>query len=196
MPTEDKAPRYDGLAQLLHWTTTAALFLMLPFVWVAENFPEGPMRVFWYLLHESVGICIFLLVVVRVTRRFVRPPPGPADRRGTAPHLLAGINHWLLYAVLLIMPVTGYMMAGNGQGIPFFGILNLPGFPKNDALGVWANSVHIWTQFVVYALVMLHIAGTVWHIAIRRDALLDRMLPPQDRQCKPVRPATGKLPML
>ena len=174
--------RYDGFAQLMHWVTALALFLMLPFVWVAENFPDGPVRVFWYLLHESAGICIFLLVILRVTWRSVRPPPDPAERQARALNILAGINHWLLYAVLLVMPVTGYMMAGNGQGVPFLGILTLPGLPKNDPLGVAANTIHVWTQFAVYGLVMLHLAGTVWHVAIRRDGLLDRMLPPQNRR--------------
>lgn len=173
MPT-----RYTATAQLLHWITTAALFLMLPFVWVAENFPPGPVRVFWYLLHESFGITIFLLVIARLTWRFAHPPPKApgAERRGM--RLLATGTHWLLYTVLLVMPVTGYMMAGNGQPVPFF-FLSLPGLPKNDPLGVVANTIHVYSQFLVYALVILHIAGTVWHVAIRRDGLLERMLPPQ-----------------
>jgi cytochrome b561 len=176
MTSDHATSRYDGVAQLLHWITTAALFVMLPFVWVAENFPPGRIRVFWYLLHESVGICIFLLVIARVTWRWARPHP--ALGAGVL-NAIARITHWLLYAVLLVMPVTGYMMAGNGQPVPFFGLFSLPGLPKNDTLGVWANTIHVWAQFAVYGLVILHIAGTVYHVAIRRDGTLDRMLPAQ-----------------
>ena len=171
--------RYDGAAQLLHWLTTALLGIMLPFVWVAENFPEGPIRVFWYLLHESCGISIFLLVIARLTWRAAHPPPPLPAVTGTAARRLAQANHWLLYGVLLLMPVTGYLMAGNGQPVPFFGLLSLPGLPKNEALGTLANRIHVWTQFAVYGLVLLHIAGTVWHVAVRRDGMLDRMLPLQ-----------------
>lgn len=173
------AARYSGVAQVLHWTTTAALFVMLPFVWVAENFPEGPVRVFWYLLHESVGISIFLLVIARITYRFAHPPPPEPRTAGRAARLFARANHWALYAVLLVMPVTGYLMAGNGQPVPFFWI-SLPGLPKNDPLGVLANTIHVYGQFAVYGLVILHVAGTVWHVAVKRDGLLDRMLPAQD----------------
>ena len=172
--------RYSGVAQALHWITTAALFVMLPFVWVAENFPEGPVRVFWYLLHESVGISIFLLVLARLTYRFAHPPPAAPATEGPVLRWVSRANHWGLYAVLLVMPVTGYLMAGNGQPVPFFGLFSLPGLPKNDPLGVFANRVHVYSQFVVYTLVILHVAGTAWHVAVRRDGLLDRMLPVQD----------------
>ncbi|UFN48938.1 cytochrome b/b6 domain-containing protein [Roseomonas sp. OT10] len=175
------APRYSGVAQLLHWVSTAVLFLLLPFVWVAENFPEGPVRVFWYLLHESCGISLFLLVVARIAWRLSHPPPpGPAGE-GPVLRALAWGTHWGLYLVLLAMPVTGYLMAGNGQPVPFFRLFDLPGLPRNDVLGVIGNRIHVALQFAVYGLVILHILGTAWHVAVRRDGLLDRMLPLQDR---------------
>jgi len=172
--------RYTGFAMLAHWITTALLFLMLPFVWVAENFPPGETRTFWYLMHESFGIMIFLLVIARVTWRFAHPPP-PLERPvGPVAKGLSHLSHWGLYAVLLVMPATGYLMAGNGQPVPFFGLFSLPGLPKNDALGVIGNQIHVNAQFVVYALVLLHVAAVAWHVGVRRDGLLNRMLPPQD----------------
>jgi cytochrome b561 len=43
-----------------------------------------------------------------------------------------------------------------------------------------AEAIHVIGQWFVYALVLLHIAGTAWHLVIRRDGLLERMLPVQD----------------
>lgn len=172
-------PRYHGFAQALHWLTAGALCLLLPFVWVAENFPPGPVRTFWYMAHESTGISVFLLVLMRLTWRWRhRAPPYPGYM-GTAQRWVATLNHALLYAVLLVMPVTGYLMAGNGQRVPWFRLLNLPGFPHNEALGIGADSVHVAGQFVLYSLIILHVAATVWHVAVRRDGLLERMLPEQ-----------------
>jgi cytochrome b561 len=85
----------------------------------------------------------------------------------------------LLYAVLLVMPITGYMMAGNGQSVPWFRLFNLPGFAHDEALGMAADSIHVAGQFVLYSLIILHVAATAWHVAVRRDGLLDRMLPEQ-----------------
>lgn len=172
--------RYTGFAQALHWLTVAALCLLLPFVWVAENFPPGPLRTFWYMAHESMGISVFLLVLIRLTWRWRhRAPPYPASI-GRPQRWIARLNHGLLYAVLLVMPVTGYLMAGNGQRVPWFRLLELPGFVRNEPLGIAADTVHVAGQFVLYALVALHVAATVWHVAVRRDGLLERMLPPQN----------------
>lgn len=171
--------RYHGFAQALHWLTAAALCLLLPFVWVAENFPPGPVRTFWYMAHESMGISVFLLVLMRLTWRWRHRAPAYPGHIGAGQRWIAALNHGLLYAVLLVMPVSGYLMAGNGQSVPWFRLLNLPGFAADDALGRAADTVHVAAQFVLYALVVLHVAATVWHVAVRRDGLLERMLPEQ-----------------
>ncbi|MCD4864746.1 cytochrome b [Pseudomonas sp. PLB05] len=171
--------RYTGFAQALHWLTVALLCLLLPFVWVAENFPPGPVRTLWYLLHESTGISVFLLILIRLTWRWRHPAPPAYPRDGRLLRLLAALNHGLLYAVLLLMPVTGYLMAGQGQPVPVFGLFSLPGFPRHEALGILANRIHVAGQFAVYGLVILHVAAVVWHVAIRRDGTLERMLPEQ-----------------
>lgn len=173
------ALRYHGFAQALHWLTAGALCLLLPFVWVAENFPPGPIRTFWYMAHESMGISVFLLVLLRLTWRWRhRAPPYPASIN-TAQRWIAHLNHSLLYAVLVVMPITGYLMAGNGQSVPWFRLMSLPGFAHNDAVGMAADSIHVATQFVLYGLIGLHVGATVWHVAVRRDGLLERMLPQQ-----------------
>lgn len=55
----------------------------------------------------------------------------------------------------------------------------LPGFAHDEALGKLAKTLHMGGQFAVYGLVVLHVAVTVWHVAVRRDGTLERMLPPQ-----------------
>lgn len=176
------AARYNGLTQALHWLTVGALCLLLPFVWVAENFPPGPIRTFWYMAHESMGISVLLLVVIRLTWRWRhRAPPYPA-RMSKVAVWIANVNHGLLYAVLMIMPITGYLMAGNGQEVSWFRLFNLPGFAHNEALGLAADWLHVTGQFALYTLVGLHVAAAVWHVAVLRDGMLERMLPEQDRQ--------------
>jgi cytochrome b561 len=133
------------------------------------------------MAHESMGISLFLLVLIRLTWRWRhRAPPWPSHL-GRAQRLFASLNHWLLYAVLLGMPISGYLMAGNGQAVPWFRLAHLPGFSKNPALGIAADTVHVAGQFALYSLVILHVAAVVWHVAVRRDGLLERMLPEQTR---------------
>jgi cytochrome b561 len=89
--------------------------------------------------------------------------------------------HWLLYALLLFMPVTGYLQSADGRPVSYLGLFNLPELPKDKALGDVANVLHLLGQWGLYTLAGLHVGATVWHVAIRRDGLLSRMIPPQDQ---------------
>ena len=135
-----------------------------------------------FVFHRSLGVTIFAVVVLRLAWRSTHPPP-PLPR--VAPRfteLISQLTHWLLYALLLLMPVTGYLQSADGRPVSYFGLLNLPALPKDKALGDIANVLHLLGQWGLYAVVGLHVGATVWHVAIRRDGLLDRMLPPQDRR--------------
>lgn len=111
-------------------------------------------------------------------RTFNPPPPEVSEPAGLA--LIARVSHWLLYAVFLLMPVSGFLLSAfNGSTTQFFYLFPIPGFEKSEAIRNLFQSVHLAGQWAVYALVLLHIAGTVWHVAIRRDGVLDRMLPQQ-----------------
>ena len=91
----------------------------------------------------------------------------------------AKISHWLLYAVLFGMPVSGYVMsAASGYGVAWFG-LPLPSLPRDKALVDLADKAHATGQWALYALVALHVLATGWHLWVRRDAVLSRMFPAQ-----------------
>jgi len=91
-------------------------------------------------------------------------------------------SHWLLYLVLVGMPVSGYLLsAAAGHTVSYFGLFTLPGLPRDEALAHGAEWLHVAVgQWAVYALVLLHLLGTAWHVAVRRDGVLERMLPEQD----------------
>ena len=70
--------------------------------------------------------------------------------------------------------------AAGGNPVSYFDLFTLPGLARNDALRHAAVWVHVVTgQWLVYALIALHILATAWHVAVRRDGVLDRMLPDQ-----------------
>lgn len=178
--TASGMPRYNPVAQALHWLTAALVLAVLPLAWVALSLPPAPLKGSVFVVHKSVGITIFAIVVLRIVWRMVHPaPPDPA-----APMLLtliARINHWLLYTIFLIMPVSGYLLtAWSGRATPYFWLFDIPGLAKDEAAQKIATGIHVFGQWAVYALVLLHIAGSIWHLVIRRDGLLERMLPVQD----------------
>jgi cytochrome b561 len=174
--------RYTAAAQALHWVTAALMFTVLPLAWVMVNMAEGsPSRGLLYTLHKSVGLTILALVAVRLAWRARHPAPPLPGRLARWEAASAFASHWLLYLVLAGMPVSGYLLsAAGGHPVTYFGLFTLPGLPKDDALAQAALWTHVVVgQWLVYALILLHLAATAWHVAVRRDTILDRMLPEQ-----------------
>ncbi len=155
------------------------MFAVLPLAWVAESLPKGTDKSTVFIVHRSVGLTILLLIVLRLAWRARHPAPPEQDGAGRIMAAAGKASHWLLYFIFFAMPVTGYLMSGNGKPVSYFGLFSIPGFPKNEALDHFATGLHLAGQWAVYVLVLLHIAATAWHVAVRRDGLLSRMLPAQ-----------------
>jgi cytochrome b561 len=173
-------PRYNPVSQALHWLTAAFALAVLPLAWVAISLPASELKGTMFTLHKSVGLTILAIVVVRIVWRMIYPAPADPNTP-RALELIARINHWLLYAIFLIMPVSGYLLSAlSGRSTNYFWLFTIPGFEKNEPVQKTFEAIHVFGQFAVYLLVLLHIAGTVWHLVIRRDGLLERMLPVQD----------------
>ncbi len=176
--------RYSPAMQAFHWLTAALMLAILPLAWVMVSLPkDAGNRDLLFTLHESVGVTILALVAVRLAWRTTRPVAPPVQA-GT-PHWMAAAgraNHWLLYAILFAMPISGYVMSSaGGYPISYLGLFTLPGLPHNKAVAGAALTVHLLVQWAVYALVALHLLATTWHVAVRRDGLLARELPAQTR---------------
>ncbi|KMO21163.1 cytochrome b [Methylobacterium indicum] len=174
-------PRYTAVAQALHWFTALLVLAVLPLAWVATSLPASPTKGFVFQLHKSVGITIFAIVALRILWRAWHPAPREAFVP-PALALLGRINHWLLYLVFLLMPLSGFVLsAAAGNTTQYFFLFPIPPFmEKNKAVADLADQIHLAGQYAVYLLVSLHVLATAWHLIVRRDALLDRMLPRQD----------------
>ena len=174
--------RYTSGQQTLHWVTVLAMFAVLPVAWVVVSLKEDtPKFLFWLDVHKALGLLILALTLVRIAWRLVeRPPPHPGSM-GAASRLLAGVVAIGLLALMIVMPASGYVWTtGHGFDVDPFGLPHLPRlFWKNKAAGDAAKAVHHFGQYVVYGLIGLHLTGVSFHLLVKRDGLLARMLPPQ-----------------
>jgi len=68
--------------------------------------------------------------------------------------------------------------AAAGHAVNFFGVLSIPPLlPENGRLSQVAIAIHLVAQYPLYLFIALHIAGALFHVAIRRDRVVERMLP-------------------
>lgn len=172
-------PRYSPTAQCLHWASAVLMFLIVPIAWYMLSLAkDDPARADWHTIHKSIGLLILLLSAGRLLwRRFVPPPPLAAEHAWEK--IAAEGTHILLYLVLFIMPISGYIgSAANGRPVPFFNLFEVPVLvPLDKSLAHFAHEVHEIGQWAVFLLVAGHVAAALFHAVIRKDGTLRRMLP-------------------
>lgn len=171
--------RYGIVAQALHWLIAALIIVMFGLGWYMGDLPLGQRKFELYQLHKSLGLTILALVVVRLLWRLFNPaPPLPAHLRPwerTAAHL----NHVLLYAMLFVQPVIGFLQS-NAANFPvvWWGTLPLPAvIGSNEALAETLLAVHEWNSRLLLVLVLLHVGAALRHHFLLKDDVLRRMLP-------------------
>ncbi|SEA31444.1 cytochrome b [Paraburkholderia sartisoli] len=171
-------PRYAPSLIVLHWLIGLIIIAMLGIGLYMVGLPKGlPFKATLINFHKSLGMTVFLLVLIRIVVRMAvgRPamPPMQAWQRAAA-----RITQVLLYVVMIVMPLAGYLGSSfNSYGTRFWGIL-LPkwGWDDKELRSVFFG-VHTICAWIMIALIALHIAGALKHQLVDRDGLLARMLP-------------------
>ncbi|MBV8912793.1 MAG: cytochrome b [Acetobacteraceae bacterium] len=171
-------PGYDGFWKLLHWLIAALVLIQFATKLLTpanSSLTEAELNA-WHL---AVGPSILALMLVRLLWRLThRPPPPPADL-GAGLQLLARGTHWAFYAVLIALPVVGWLAASAYAVTPYvFGVIPLPALlPHDDKVGEAIGRVHGALAWVLIVLAGLHVCGAFYHAAFKRDGVFSRMLP-------------------
>lgn len=178
------AARYGAVAIAFHWLIAAALVALYWIGWSMTDLPLGPDKLTAYALHKSIGLTVLVAAAARLLWRAThRPPALPADM---APwqRIVAAATHWSLYALLLLIPLSGWFLNGTtGFPISWFGLVGVPNLVAADpGMKDLAAEVHEFFGKVLLALVALHVAGALHHHFVLRDAILTRMLPVGSRR--------------
>jgi len=176
----ENAPGYTGTAKALHWTIVTLLIVQFVLSWTMPETRRDTKPETLINLHLSFGALIFGLAIIRLGWRATHSEPPPQD--GLPPWQLpsARIMHWLLYALLFVLPILGWINA-SWRGFPatVFGLFELPKLVATRASGLrWTGDVHgLLANYLMLTLVGLHVAAGLYHYFIRRDGVLQRMLP-------------------
>jgi len=168
---------FAPLARLLHWSMAVLLIAML-FIG-AGMVASVSERHEWLLnLHKPLGIALLALVVIRLVVRFsTQQPPLPADLPAVQA-LAAKLSHWLLYALMLAMPLLGWaMISAAGDPVMLSDSLQLPSIvPANAQAFAFLRKAHGYLAYLLFLTVLVHLAAALFHGLIRRDGVLQSML--------------------
>jgi cytochrome b561 len=172
------ATRYTSTAIALHWLMALAILgnFCLGLYMADLHMSMTRLRLFNY--HKWTGATILLLAALRLLWRLSHRPPAelPAPKWQLS---AAAITHWALYGLFFAVPLVGWAYS-SAAGFPLvvFGVLPLPDFvPKDKALADILKELHGDLAWVLFALVVLHLAAVAKHMIVDRDGLLRRMMP-------------------
>ena len=172
--------RYTRTAMALHWLIALAVLAQIAFGWYLQLIPRGvPDRTVFVNFHKSTGLAIGLLIVFRLAWRLTHTPPPLPESMPAWERSAARVNHVLLYACMLIMPVAGYTASNFSKfGVKLFNALTLPpwGVEDRDIYALF-NGLHVGTSYVFVTLIAIHALAAAKHLVFPRHGILRRMLP-------------------
>ena len=181
--------KYSGVAMALHWLVAAGILANIALAWIWPHLADASVRPA-IDTHKSIGITVLGLAIARLLWRLTHRPPALPTTYQRWEIGLSHVTHWLLYALIFAMPLSGWIMDSAWKDAAthpmlFFGLFQWPrlGFithldpATRDSLHSVFGAMHVWLSYLVYALVTLHVVGALKHEWIDREPELRRMLP-------------------
>lgn len=181
---------YSATAKLLHWLIAAFVIGLLGLGLTMTRIEDLQLRYELYQLHKSLGVTVLGLMLLRIVWRFIAPPPElPASIQGLE-RQAAAKTHFALYALLLLLPLSGWAMVS--AALPPFNFptslyktIPWPHIPAIEELSAEAKktvepllkTLHGALGWALLALVILHIAAALRHSIVLKDGVMLRMLP-------------------
>ncbi|MEQ6888786.1 cytochrome b/b6 domain-containing protein [Halomonas sp. CS7] len=168
----DTDHRYGPLSRALHWSMALLVLLMLVSDWWMEGF-EGLGEAAAMTLHQSIGVTLLALLALRLAWRAVncgRPTP-PAHWR-----LAARLGHLFLYALLLLIPLSGLLAAwGSGEGVTLFGAPLIAAGAEIEWLEEAFEETHEVLANLLWFVIVGHVLAALAHQWWLGERSLQRM---------------------
>lgn len=164
-------------ARVLHWLM-AVLILSMLFIGVGMVASVSERHEWLIRIHKPLGIAILILAVVRLIVRLRNPPPPlPADLPAIQ-KFAAHASHWVLYALMLILPLVGWaMLSAGGYPVMLSESLRLPPiFPVSATAFAILRHAHALLAILLFLTFLAHLGAALYHGLIRRDGVLRSMI--------------------
>lgn len=179
--------RYPAIAIALHWLIALGIIGMIALGWTMGDVEDEARAFALTQVHKSIGLTILALTLARVVWRLMNPPP-PEPMMGPLQSFTARAVHVGFYALMVLMPLTGWIMVSaspTGIGTRYFDLAPFAHIPGLSDLSLETKKslqdplefIHSKLAWVTIALLGLHLLGAFKHQFADKDHLMARMLP-------------------
>lgn len=174
---------YSSTARRFHWWTVALVLIQIPlglymsYRGNVQNIFDATTN-FLYNWHKLFGVIILLLVLSRLIYRLVHGAPADEPTIEAWQKGASHATHWLLYLLLIAVPIGGWLGVSYYGARDVFGLFSLPALvAENQDTASKVFYYHFLGALGIVALVGAHVGGALFHYFIRKDGVLMRMLP-------------------
>ena len=181
MENQLPSTRYTSTARWLHWLVAGMIVVQYILAELAEQAGDQNSTLQQLALlaqHKSVGITILGIAVIRLLWRWRHPTPELPEEMAHWQGQAAKVAHWLLYLLLLLVPMTGWLMSSaSAYSVSWFNLIALPDLVGADeVLKAQLMNWHEILAKVLFAVAVIHILAAIKHAILDRDQVLNRML--------------------
>ncbi len=170
---------YRSLAKFLHWSVVILIAIQFVSSWLMPEFQRNMNPDFFLNAHMSFGLIIFPLAVAALVVHFMYPVSKPEMNPPTLQGRAAAVMHYLLYALIFILPINGWAATSlGGIAVNVFGIFTLPVlFVQGSQISNILAETHSVLASTMGLLAMGHIGAALYHQVVLKDSVLQRMKP-------------------
>ena len=175
MHVKNTLTEYGLISKLLHWISAILLFIQIPLGFYLVDLDFGPERLTVEYIHVTVGLSVFYLVILRLVYKIFNPTPRLEPSVFKGQKFLAKLNHVMLYVTILSITISGILKKlFNGETLTI--VFKKIKIQDNFELGEMFYDIHVISNYILIALIIVHILAVIIHKLFFSDNLLKRML--------------------
>ena len=166
---------YGFISKIFHWLSATVLFAQIPLGFYLVDLDFSEKRLIIENIHVTIGLGIFYLTILRLIYKLFNPTPALGNSVFVGQRVLAKLNHILLYLSILVITISGALKKlFNGEILDLF-IFDLE-ITDNFDLAELFYDIHIFGNYTLIALILLHISAVIIHKILFKENLLKRIL--------------------
>ena len=167
---------YGHIAKFFHWLMAIFFIGMFVIAYTMINISKSDFRYSLYDFHKATGILLFSLVALRLSWRLINIQPVLSVVLPFWQRLAARWNIIVLYILMFLMPMTGFLTSTlGGHDISFYGIFTISPLAHNQSASAFFSAAHEILSYLLSIAFVFHIIGTLYHHYFLKDEIFKRM---------------------
>ena len=176
MSKEIKA-KYPLSMRIYHWLVMLMVATLISVGYYMSGMEVSEEKWQIYYMHKSFGLLLLLIMLARIYNRWKSSVPKLPKSISIFDAKISSIVHYLLYIMLVIIPISGILMSVfGGRGLPFFFTTFFKDITRQENISGAFWIVHTKLPMILMILVGLHVLGSFKHLIVDKVNIFKRII--------------------